>query len=76
MEKARPKTSKIARPGRIEGPSQIVDERREAELSPDNVEVLHQKGALVHPLLNADEGMFDGLWCTATEEDRHGMPPD
>ena len=37
----------------VEGPAQIVDERREAELSPDIVEALHQKGALVHPLLDA-----------------------
>ena len=45
----------------VEGPSQIIDERREAELSPDIVEALHQKGALVHPLLDAAEGMLDEL---------------
>ena len=40
----------------VEGPAQIVDERREAELSLDIVsEALHQKGALVHPLLDAAE---------------------
>ena len=40
----------------INGPSQIVDERREAELSPEIVEALHQEGALVHPLLDGAEG--------------------
>jgi hypothetical protein len=43
----------------VEGPSQIVDERREAELGPDIVEPPHQKGAPVHPLLDAAEGMLD-----------------
>jgi hypothetical protein len=45
----------------INGRSQIVDERCEAELSPDIVEALHQEGALVHPLLDAAEGMLDDL---------------
>ena len=45
----------------VEGPSQIVDERCKAELSPDIVEALHQKGALVHPLLDRAEGMLDHL---------------
>ncbi len=53
----------------VEGPSQIVDERREAELSPDIVEALHQKGALVHPLLDAAEGMLDEL-ATPVEDFR------
>ena len=37
---------------RVEGPSQIVDERRQAELGADLVEAAHEKGALVHPLLD------------------------
>src|ERR1700737_2863871 len=53
----------------VEGPAQIVDERREAELSPDIVEALHQKGALVHPLLDAAEGMLDDL-ATPVEDFR------
>jgi hypothetical protein len=36
-------------------------ERCEAELSPDIVEALHQEGVLVHPLLDAAEGMLDDL---------------
>jgi 2-polyprenyl-6-methoxyphenol hydroxylase-like FAD-dependent oxidoreductase len=50
----------------IYGPSQIVDECREAELSTDIVEALHQKGAVVHPLLDAAEGML-GEFATAIE---------
>ncbi len=53
----------------VEGPAQIVDERREAELSPDIVEALHQKGALVHPLLDAAEGMLDEF-ATPVEDSR------
>src|ERR1035437_9898957 len=45
----------------VERSPQIVDERRQAELGPDVVESLHQKCALVHPLLDAAEGVFDGL---------------
>src|SRR5450759_3633868 len=45
----------------VERSPQIVDERRQAELGPDVVESLHQKCALVHPLLDRAEGMFDGL---------------
>jgi hypothetical protein len=45
----------------INGRSQIVDERCEAKLSPDIVEALHQEGALVHPLLDATEGMLNDL---------------
>ena len=45
----------------VEGPAEIVGERGEAELGPDIVEALHQKGALVHPLLDAAEGMLDDL---------------
>src|SRR6202023_3803905 len=45
----------------VDGPPEIVDECREAELSPDIVEALHQKGARVHPLLDAAEGMLDEL---------------
>ena len=45
----------------VECPSQIVDERREAEFGAHIVEASHQEGALVHPLLDAAEGMLDDL---------------
>jgi hypothetical protein len=45
----------------VERPSQIVDERREAEFGAHIVEASHQEGALVHPLLDAAEGMLDDL---------------
>src|SRR3984893_18631834 len=44
-----------------ERPPQIIDERGQAELGADIVEALHQKGALVHPLLDRAEGMLDHL---------------
>ena len=45
----------------VEGPSEIVDERREAELRANMSRPLHQKGALIHPLLDRTEGMLDHL---------------
>ena len=45
----------------VDGPPEIIDERGKAELGPDILESLHQEGTLVHPLLDATEGMFDGL---------------
>ena len=41
----------------VERPSQIVDERSEAELGAHIVEASHQESALVHPLLDAAEGL-------------------
>ena len=43
----------------VERPSQIVDERRQAELGAHLIETSHQEGALIHPLLDAAEGMLD-----------------
>src|ERR1700731_1343078 len=45
----------------VERPPQIIDERGQTELGADIVEALHQKGALVHPLLDRAEGMLDHL---------------
>jgi len=48
-------------PKDVERPSQIVDERREAELGAHVIDASHQEGALIHPLLDAAEGMLDDL---------------
>ena len=48
-------------PKDVERPSQIVDERREAELGAHIIDASHQEGALIHPLLDAAEGMLDDL---------------
>ena len=50
-----------------ERPSQIVDERREAEFGAHVFAAPHQEGARVHPLLDGAEGVLDGL--TAPGED-------
>jgi hypothetical protein len=51
----------------VDGPPEIVGERSQAELGPDIVEAPHQESALIHPLLDAAEGVLDGL--TAPRED-------
>src|ERR1700678_2579337 len=48
----------------VEGAAQIVGERRQAELGAHIGEAAHQEGALVHPLLDAAEGMLDDLTAT------------
>src|ERR1700722_4302912 len=48
----------------VEGAAQIVGERRQAELGAHIGEAAHQEGALVHPLLDAAEGMLDDLAAT------------
>ena len=45
----------------VERPSQIVDERREAELGAHIFEALHQKGALVHPYV--DGPLLASCWA-------------
>jgi hypothetical protein len=44
----------------VERPPQIGDARREAERGAPIVEASHHESALVHPLLDAAEGMLDG----------------
>ena len=44
----------------VEGAAQIVGERRQAELGAHIGEAAHQEGALMHPLLDAAEGMLNG----------------
>src|SRR6202030_1402508 len=48
----------------VEGAAQIVGERRQAELGAHIGEAAHQEGALIHPLLDAAEGMLDDLAAT------------
>src|SRR5580704_9637639 len=48
----------------VERAAQIVGERRQAELGAHIGEAAHQEGALVHPLLDAAEGMLDDLAAT------------
>jgi hypothetical protein len=43
---------------------EIVDECREAELGAHVIDASHQEGALIHPLLDAAEGMLDDLAAT------------
>jgi hypothetical protein len=45
----------------VDGAPQIIGERGEAKCGADIVEAPHQEGALVHPLLERHEGMFDRL---------------
>ena len=42
-----------------DGASDVVGERREAELAPDASQPPHQEGALVHPLLDRAERVLD-----------------
>ncbi len=53
----------------VEGATQIVGERRKAELGAHVGEAAHQERALIHPLLDAAERMFDPL-ATAVENFR------
>src|SRR3984957_14824036 len=48
----------------VEGAAQIVGERRQAELGAHIGEAAHQEGALIHPLLDAAEGMLNDLAAT------------
>jgi hypothetical protein len=48
----------------VEGAAQIVGERRQAELGAHVGEAAHQEGALIHPLLDAAEGMLDDFAAT------------
>ena len=45
----------------VERPPESVDECREAELGAHVIDASHQEGALIHPLLDAAEGMLDDL---------------
>ena len=45
----------------VQGSTQIVGERGQAELGADFFEPLHQKRALIHPLLDRAKGMLDDL---------------
>src|SRR5260370_810002 len=53
----------------VERSPQIVDERRQAEFSAHFFQAAHQERALIHPLLDAAERMFDRL-ATAVENFR------
>jgi hypothetical protein len=48
-------------PKNVERAAQIVGERGQAELGAHVGEAARQKGALVHPLLDAAEGVLDDL---------------
>src|SRR5580704_11919960 len=48
----------------VERAAQIVGERRQAELGAHVGEAAHQEGALIHPLLDAAEGMLNDLATT------------
>ena len=48
----------------VERPAQIVDERGQAELSAHLFEAAHQERALVHPLFDRAERVFDRLAAT------------
>src|SRR5580698_4888250 len=48
----------------VEGAAQIVGERGQAELGAHVGEAAHQEGALIHPLLDAAEGMLNDLATT------------
>jgi hypothetical protein len=50
----------------IEGAAQIVDERGQAELGADIFEAARQERALVHPLLDAAEGMLVSKYVNAS----------
>ena len=45
----------------VDRAAQIVGERRQVELGANLFEPAHQEGALIHPLLDAAEGMLDGF---------------
>jgi hypothetical protein len=45
----------------VDGPPEIVDKCREAELSPDIVEAPHQESALIHLLLDRAKGVLEDL---------------
>jgi hypothetical protein len=49
----------------VEGAVQVVGERRQAELGAHVGEAAHQEGALVHPPLDAAEGVLDDFAATA-----------
>ena len=51
----------LGEPNNIQHPPQIIGERGQAELTADLFQATHQKRALVHPLLDAAEWMFDRL---------------
>ncbi|WP_245639127.1 hypothetical protein [Rubellimicrobium mesophilum] len=45
-------------PDQADGASDVVSERRQAELATDVVQPAHQEGALMHPLLDRAEGVL------------------
>ena len=45
----------------VQRPSQIVDERRQTEFGADFFEATHEKGTLIHPLLDRSKRMLDDL---------------
>ena len=45
----------------VDGPSQIIGERCQAELGANFFEALGEKGALIHPLLDRTERMLADL---------------
>ena len=53
----------------VERSAQIVDERRQAEFGAHFSQAAHQERALIHPLLDAAERMFDRL-ATAVQNFR------
>src|ERR1700710_1901800 len=54
----------LGEPDDIQHPAEIVGERGQTELGADLLQATHQKRALVHPLLDRAERMFDGLATT------------
>src|ERR1700749_1713147 len=56
----------LSEPDKIEHPTQIVGERRQAEFGPHLLQATGQKRTLIHPLLDRPERVLDGL-TTAVE---------